>query len=184
MSREEIRENVFDVVIIGGGPAGLTAGLYAARADLRTLCIEGGSTVSQISVTDLVENYPGIEAIGGFDLVDRMRSQAVRFGARFTSGDVVSVEKERIGDVDGWSVKTAGDNFTTLAVIAATGANWRKLGVVGEEAFIGKGVSFCATCDGPFYRDREVVVVGGGDTAVQEALYLTRFAKKVTKRVR
>ena len=180
MSGVEIPENVFDVVIIGGGPAGLTAGLYAARADLKTLCIEGGSTVSQISVTDLVENYPGIEAIGGFDLVDRMRSQAGHFGVQFSSGDVVSVEKERIGDIDGWRVKTTGDGFRSLAVIIATGANWRKLGVTGEETLIGKGVSFCATCDGPFFRDREVVVVGGGDTAVQEALYLTRFAKKVT----
>ena len=180
MSGVGIRENVFDVVIIGGGPAGLTAGLYAARADLKTICIEGGSTASQISVTDLVENYPGVEAIGGFDLADRMRSQAGHFGVQFSSGDVVSVEKERIGDIDGWRVKTTGDGFNALAVIIATGANWRKLGVTGEEAFIGKGVSFCATCDGPFYRDRDVVVVGGGDTAVQEALYLTRFAKKVT----
>jgi thioredoxin reductase (NADPH) len=180
MSGVEIPENVFDVVIIGGGPAGLTAGLYAARADMKTLCIEGSSTVSQISVTDLVENYPGIEEIGGFDLVDRMRNQAGHFGVQFSSGDVVSVEKERIGDIDGWRVKTTGNGFRSLAVIIATGANWRKLGVTGEEAFIGKGVSFCATCDGPFYRDREVVVVGGGDTAVQEALYLTRFAKKVT----
>jgi thioredoxin reductase (NADPH) len=180
MGGVEIPEDVFDVVIIGGGPAGLTAGLYAARADLKTLCIEGGSTASQISVTDLVENYPGIEAIGGFDLVDRMRSQAGHFGVQFSSGDVLSVEKERIGDIDGWRVKTTGDGFSSLALIIATGAHWRKLGVTGEEAFIGKGVSFCATCDGPFYRDREVVVVGGGDTAVQEALYLTRFAKRVT----
>ena len=180
MGGVEIPENVFDVVIIGGGPAGLTAGLYTARADLNTLCIEGGSTASQISVTDLVENYPGIEAIGGLDLVDRMRSQAGHFGVQFSSGDVVSVKKERIGDIDGWRVKTTGDGFISLAVIIATGANWRKLGITGEETFIGKGVSFCATCDGPFYRDREVVVVGGGDTAVQEALYLTRFAKKVT----
>jgi thioredoxin reductase (NADPH) len=180
MSGTEIPGHVFDVVIIGGGPAGLTAGLYAARADMKTLCIEGDSSVSQISVTDLVENYPGIDAIGGFELVDRMRNQAARFGARFASGDVASVEKERIGGFDGWRVKTAGDGFTALAVIVATGANWRKLGVPGEEDLIGKGVSFCATCDGPFYRDREVVVVGGGDTAVQEALFLTRFAKKVT----
>ncbi|MCX5834598.1 MAG: thioredoxin-disulfide reductase [Deltaproteobacteria bacterium] len=180
MSGAEIPANLFDVVIIGGGPAGLTAGIYAARADLKTLCIEGGSTASQISVTDLVENYPGIEAIGGFELADRMRNQAGHFGVQFASGDVVTIEKARIGDVDGWHVKTTGDGFTALAVIIATGANWRKLGVTGEEAFIGKGVSFCATCDGPFYRDREVVVVGGGDTAVQEALYLTRFAKKVT----
>jgi len=180
MSGVEIPENVFDVIIIGGGPGGLTAGLYAARADLKTLCIEGGSTVSQISVTDLVENYPGIDEIGGFELVDRMRSQAGRFGARFTSGDVVSVEKGRVGAIDGWRVKTADNAFTSLAVIVATGADWRRLGVTGEEAFIGKGVSFCATCDGPFYRDREVVVVGGGDTAVQEAIYLTKFAKKVT----
>ncbi len=173
-------ESAFDIVVIGGGPAGLTAALYAARADMKTLCIEGGSTVSQISVTDLVENYPGIEGIGGFELVERMRNQAARFGALFASGDVVSIEREDVGDFNGWCVKTAGDRFTTLAVIIATGANWRKLGVAGEEALIGKGVSFCATCDGPFYRDREVVVVGGGDTAVQEALYLTRFARKVT----
>lgn len=180
MSTVPIPENVFDVVVIGGGPAGLTAGLYAARADMKTLCIEGGSTVSQIAVTDLVENYPGIEEIGGSELVDRIRNQAARFGVQFTSGDVASIERESIGDLDGWRVKTEDDIFTTLAVIVATGANWRRLGVAGEETLIGKGVSFCATCDGPFYRDREVVVVGGGDTAVQEALFLTRFAKKVT----
>ena len=173
-------DNDWDLVIIGGGPAGLTAGLYAARADLRTLCIEGGSTVSQISVTDLVENYPGISEIGGFELVDRMRNQAQNFGLKFASADVLSVRPGKAGDHEGWQVITGGETYTALAVIVATGANWRKLGVPGEEALMGKGVSFCATCDGPFYRDREVVVVGGGDTAVQEALFLTKFAKKVT----
>jgi thioredoxin reductase (NADPH) len=171
----------FDVVIIGGGPAGLTAGMYAARANLRVVAIAGDSTVSQITVTDHIENYPGIpEGINGFDLAERLKAQAVQFGLETASGDVKSVVKKRWGSLDGWEV-TAGDKrYGALAVIIATGADWRRLGVPGEERFIGKGVSFCATCDGPFYKNREVAVVGGGDTAIQEAIYLTRFAKKVT----
>ena len=181
MDEQTVSTPPYDVVIIGGGPAGLTAGMYAARADLRTLAIEGGSTVSQITVTDLIENYPGIpDGIIGSDLVDRLKKQAVQFGLKTASGDVTAVTKKRWGETDGWEI-TAGDmRYGTLSVIIATGANWRRLGAAGEERFIGKGVSFCATCDGPFYRNREVAVVGGGDTAIQEALYLTRFAKKVT----
>jgi thioredoxin reductase (NADPH) len=181
MAEETVSNLPYDVVIIGGGPAGFTAGMYAARADLRTLAIEGGSTVSQITVTDLIENYPGIpDGIIGSDLVDRMKKQAVQFGLKTASGDVTAVTKKRWGDTDGWEIAAGDMRYGTLSVIIATGANWRRLGAAGEERFIGKGVSFCATCDGPFYRNREVAVVGGGDTAIQEALYLTRFAKKVT----
>jgi thioredoxin reductase (NADPH) len=181
MDEQTVSNPPYDIVIIGGGPAGLTAGMYAARADLRTLAIEGGSTVSQITVTDLIENYPGIpDGIIGADLVDRLKKQAVQFGLKTASGDVTAVTKKRWGETDGWEIAAGDMRYGTLSVIIATGANWRRIGAAGEERFIGKGVSFCATCDGPFYRNREVAVVGGGDTAIQEALYLTRFAKKVT----
>jgi len=156
--------------------------MYAARADLRTLAIEGGSTVSQITATDVIENYPGIPGgANGLELVERFKAQAVGFGLETASGDVTSVTRKRFGDREGWEI-VAGEQqrYGALAVIIATGAAWRHLGVPGEERFIGRGVSFCATCDAPLFRNREVAVVGGGDTAIQEALYLTRFAKKVT----
>ncbi|MFZ3115132.1 MAG: thioredoxin-disulfide reductase [Syntrophales bacterium] len=171
---------VYDTVIIGAGPAGFTAGLYAARAGLKTLLLEGATTVSQITMTDLVENYPGIpEGINGFELVQLFRKQAESFGMEVVSGDVTSLITEQHHGQNVWKVK-AGKEFRALSIIVATGANWRKIGVPGEDAFIGRGVSYCATCDGPFYRNKEVVVVGGGDTAVQEAIFLTRFASQVT----
>ncbi|SEM81737.1 thioredoxin reductase (NADPH) [Syntrophus gentianae] len=176
-------ESRYDVVIIGGGPAGLTAGLYASRGGLKSLLLEGESSVSQITVTDLVENYPGFpEGINGYDLVERFKTQTRQFGLTIVTDDVrvVCREQQAPGGEESWIVQGNRGAYSTLAVILATGANWRHLGVPGEEAFAGKGVSYCATCDGPFYRDREVVVVGGGDTAVQEALFLTRFARKVT----
>jgi len=175
-------ESCYDVVIVGGGPAGLTAGLYASRGGLKTLLLEGESSVSQITVTDLVENYPGFpEGVNGYDLVERFKAQARRLKKTVQADDVRAVSRGP-GDSEstgGWIVTGKG-TYQGLAVIVATGANWRRLGVPGEEAFAGKGVSYCATCDGPFYRDREVVVIGGGDTAVQEALFLTKFARKVT----
>jgi thioredoxin reductase (NADPH) len=181
MAGEQVSERPYDVVIIGGGPAGLTAGMYAARANLRTLAIAGDSTVSQITMTDFIENYPGIpEGINGFDLDGRFRKQAVQFGLETASGDVTAIIGKRLGNYDGWEIVAGEGRYGALAVIIATGATWRRLGVPGEERFIGKGVSFCATCDAPFYRDREVAVVGGGDTAIQEAIFLTKFAKKVT----
>ena len=181
MAEQTVSNPPYDVVIIGGGPAGLTAGMYAARADLRTLAIEGGSTVSQITVTDLIENYPGIPGgVNGFELVERFKAQAVGFGLETASGDVTAVTKKRWGETDGWEIAAGEQRYGALSVIIATGAAWRHLGVPGEERFIGRGVSFCATCDAPLFRNREVAVVGGGDTAIQEALYLTRFAKKVT----
>ena len=181
MAEEAVSGQPYDLVIIGGGPAGLTAGMYASRAALRTLAIEGGSTVSQITMTDLIENYPGIpEGANGYDLIERLRKQAVQFGLETVAGDVAAVTKKKIGDLDGWEIAAGGRSYGALAVILATGATWRRLGVPGEDRFIGKGVSFCATCDAPFYRNRSVAVVGGGDTAIQEAIFLTRFAKKVT----
>lgn len=181
MAEEPVSSALYDVVIIGGGPAGLTAGMYAARASLRTLAIVGESTASQVTVTDHIENYPGIpEGINGFDLAERFKAQALQFGLQTASGDVTAVARKGRGAHDGWEITAGGLTYGALAVIIATGANWRRLGVPGEERFIGKGVSFCATCDGPFYKNREVAVVGGGDTAIQEAIYLTRFAKKVT----
>jgi thioredoxin reductase (NADPH) len=179
MTQANLPEYDYDVMIIGGGPAGYTAGIYAARAALKTLLIEGAGTVSQITITDLIENYPGIpDGINGFELMQLFKKQAQKFGLEILPRDVTAVRKILDQPVI-WEV-TAGDKvYTTLSLIAASGAMWRSLGVPGESEFAGKGVSYCATCDGPFYRNRDVMVVGGGDTAIQEALFLTHFAKKV-----
>lgn len=166
----------YDLVIIGGGPAGLAAGLYAARARLRTVMIEKIVPGGQVVTTDWVENYPGFpEGISGPDLVQKMTEQVKRFN--------LNMETNEVSDLDfSEPIKTIALNdktITTHTIIIATGASPRKLGISGEEAFWGKGVSTCATCDGPFYRDRAVVAVGGGDTAVQESLFLTKFARKI-----
>jgi len=180
MSEKKLPGGAYDVIIIGGGPGGLTAGLYAARASFKTLLVESGMVMSQITVTHLVENYPGVPDIGGYELVETFKEQAKKFGLETTYGAVSGLEKTQIAGMPGWRVKTDAGSFEALSVIVATGANWRKIGVPGEAEFTGRGVSYCATCDGPFYRDREVVVIGGGDTAVQEALFLTNFASRVT----
>lgn len=170
-------EEAYDVVIVGGGPAGLTAGIYAGRAQLKTLIIEKGLPGGQIAQTDEVENYPGFpEGISGGELAARMVQQAEKFGAQLTMDEVQGIEKTP----EGFLVRGYERTYRARVVILATGANPRKLGVPGEEKFYGRGVSTCATCDGYFYRDKEVVVVGGGDAAVEEGLFLTRFARKVT----
>ncbi len=168
---------IVDVLIIGGGPAGLTAGLYAARARLTTLLIESYTVPSQAVITDLIENYPGLpEGINGFELMARFKKQAEQFGLKSIAEDVTTIEKDR----DRWKV-TAGDTvYNARSIIIATGARAKELGVPGETKFRGKGVSYCAVCDGALFKDKEIVVVGGGDTAVEEALFLTKFAKKVT----
>ncbi|HPK54588.1 MAG TPA: thioredoxin-disulfide reductase [Smithellaceae bacterium] len=170
----------YDIIIIGGGPAGFTAGIYAARAGLKTLLLEGASSVSQITITDLIENYPGIpEGIDGFALMEIFKNQARKFGLEVMTADALAISKTASADAL-WIVATGSKSFKTLSIIAATGAQWRKLGIPGEAEFAGRGVSYCATCDGPFYRNREVAVIGGGDSAIQEALFLTHFASKVT----
>lgn len=168
----------YDVVIIGGGPAGLTAAIYAGRAELKTLVIEKGLPGGQIAQTEEVENYPGFpEPISGMELAQRMTQQAERFGATIEMDEVQSVRPQPEG---GFKVQAYGGEYQARAVIIATGANPRKLGIPGEEQFWGKGVSTCATCDGFFYRGKKVVVIGGGDAAVEEGLFLTRFADEVT----
>lgn len=180
MNITKLPEYDYDIIIIGGGPAGYTAGIYAARAGMKTLLLEGEVTVSQITITDLIENYPGIpDGMNGFDLMQLFKNQALKFGLEILNKDASSISKDDSAPAV-WVVHTGGKSFKTLSIIAATGAQWRKLGVPGETEYAGKGVSYCATCDGPFYRNREVIVVGGGDSAIQEALFLTHFANRVT----
>lgn len=168
----------FQLVIVGGGPAGLTAGLYAARSRLTTLLLDKGAVGGQVLTTDWIDNYPGFpEGISGFDLIDRMAAQAARFGLETRTAPVSSMDLA--GPVKTIFLEQA-DPITSQAVIIATGASPNTLGIPGEEELTGKGVSYCATCDGPFFRDQEIAVVGGGDTAVQEADHLTKFARKVT----
>lgn len=177
MVSSKLPEYDYDMIIIGGGPAGFTCGIYAARAGLKVLLLEGSSTVSQITITDLIENYPGIpDGMNGFDLMQLFKNQALKFGLEIMTKDVAEITPAP----PLWSVSTGGKNFRTLCIVAATGAQWRKLEVTGETEFAGRGVSYCATCDGPFYRNKPVIVVGGGDSAIQEALFLTHFASRVT----
>ncbi len=168
----------YQLIIIGGGPAGLTAGLYAARGRLKVLLVEKGATGGQVLVTDWLDNYPGfVEGVSGFDLMEKMTAHADRFGlekrfAAITALDLAGENKS--------VVLENGEVLTTKTILLCTGAKPRKLNVPGEYEWTGKGVSYCATCDGPFYRNQEVAVVGGGNTALQEALHLTKFAAKVT----
>jgi thioredoxin reductase (NADPH) len=165
------------VIVIGSGPAGITAALYAARAALDPLVITGSQLGGQISITNEVENYPGFpEGTTGPELVDLMQKQAERFGARLLIDEVTEVDFTKGSP---FVVKTHGDTFEADSVIVAVGASPRRLGVPGEENLIGRGVSFCATCDGFFFREKDVVVVGGGDSAMEEALFLTRFVNHV-----
>ena len=168
----------YELIIIGGGPAGLTAGMYAARARLKTLLIEKGALGGQVLVTDWVDNYPGfVEGCSGFDLIDKMTAHADRFGLEKKIATVASLELEGIVKK---IILEDGSTLTARTVILCTGARPNKLDIPGELEFSGKGVSYCATCDGPFYRNQHVVVSGGGNTAIQEALYLTKFCSKVS----
>jgi len=171
---------IYDIAIIGGGPGGLTAGIYGARAGLRTLILEKlPSPGGQVITTDVVENYPGFaEPIEGYELAGRMQAQATKFGAEIRSAEVSGIDIDPEEDLKLLSL--GSESISAHAVIIATGAEHKRLGVPGEDRFWGRGISCCATCDGMFYRDKHVVVVGGGDTAVKEAIFLTRFASKIT----
>lgn len=166
----------YEVIIVGGGPAGLAAGLYCKRAALKTVLFEKGLLGGQIAISKDVENYPGVEGITGFDLAEKMIHHARTFGLEIIQQEVAAVN----AGSDLHSVRLAnGDLFRTVALILAAGGSVRKLGIPGEAEYLGSGVSYCATCDGFFFRDKTVVVVGGGDTAVEEALYLSKITRKV-----
>ncbi|MBU8848289.1 MAG: thioredoxin-disulfide reductase [Desulfobacterales bacterium] len=165
----------YDLVIIGAGPAGLTAGIYAARARMNVLLLEKVVPGGQILVTDWIENYPGFpEGISGFDLAEKMKTQAEELGLKIETAEVYSLNLSK----ESKEIVLKDRSITAKSLIIASGASPRKLGI-GEDKFMGKGISFCATCDAPFFKDKTVVAIGGGDTAVQEAIYLTKFANKV-----
>ncbi|PEX89928.1 thioredoxin-disulfide reductase [Bacillus cereus] len=169
-------EKIYDVIIIGAGPAGMTAAVYTSRANLSTLMLERGIPGGQMANTEDVENYPGYESILGPDLSNKMFEHAKKFGAEYAYGDVKEV-------IDGKEYKTiiAGKKeYKTRAIIVASGAEYKKIGVPGEAELGGRGVSYCAVCDGAFFKEKELVVIGGGDSAVEEGVFLTRFASKVT----
>ena len=167
----------YDAVIIGGGPAGLTAALYASRARLKTLVIESMTVPGQAILTDSIENFPGFPgAINGFKLIEKFKEQARHFSAELVTGDVKKIE----GFEKGFKVVLEKRAYSSLSVIIATGARPKKINIPGEERLTGRGVSYCATCDGALYKDKNVAVLGGGNSAVEEALFLTRFAKKVS----
>jgi thioredoxin reductase (NADPH) len=165
-----------DLIIIGSGPAALTAAIYAGRANLAPLVISGKDLGGNMALTDRVENYPGFpEGIGGFELAQLMERQAKRFGTHVVMDEVVAVDLRG----DPFEIRTHGASHHGKALIIASGRSPRRLGVPGEDEFAGRGVSFCATCDGYFYKDQRVIVVGGGDAATKEALFLTKFASEV-----
>ncbi len=179
MEEKKFAENIYDILIIGGGPAGLTAGLYASRARKKTVLLESLSVMGQAQMTDVIENYPGIERTGGFELIENMKKQARAFGLSCEGGTVTNIfSREEKGTVI-WQAETDSGTREALSLIVASGACPKKLEIPGEEEFSGRGVSYCGTCDAAFFRDKDVVVVGGGNTAVEEAIFLTKFAKKV-----
>lgn len=169
-------EKIYDVIIIGAGPAGLTAAVYTSRANLTTLMLERGAPGGQMATTEDIENYPGFDHILGPDLSAKMFDHARKFGADYAYGDVTDIS-------DGKEYKTifcGEQQYKARTIIITTGAEYRKMGIPGETELTGSGVSYCAVCDGAFFRGKEVIVAGGGDSAVEEGAYLTRFADKVT----
>ncbi len=169
-------ERIYDVIIAGAGPAGMTAAVYTSRANLDTLMLERGVPGGQMANTEEVENYPGYDHILGPDLSNKMFDHAKKFGAEYAYGDI----KEVIDGKEYKTIKAGNKEFKTRALIIGTGAQYKELGIPGEKELGGRGVSYCAVCDGAFFKNKELVVVGGGDSAVEEGVYLTRFASKVT----
>ncbi|MCX7959281.1 MAG: thioredoxin-disulfide reductase [Deltaproteobacteria bacterium] len=174
--RPEQSDNIRNLIILGGGPAGLTAAIYSARAMLKPLLLESGVMGGQAAITDILENYPGFpDGIGGAKLSELFEKQAKKFGTEIVMDEISSVREE-----DGiFLIKGYDTEYKGKSLIIATGASYKRLGAKGEEEFIGRGISFCATCDGAFFKDAKIAVVGGGDSAVKEAIFLTRFAREV-----
>ena len=173
--------DIYDIMIAGGGPAGLTAGIYSARARMKTLLLEKMICGGQVLMADLIENFPGFPCgTNGPELADLMLKQAGAAGLEISTREVKKITLKK-DEKDPFVIETAeGDTFKALSVIISTGAKWNALGVPGEERLRGRGVSYCATCDGPLFKNKDIVVVGGGDTALGDAIFLTRFANKVT----
>ncbi|MCF2649733.1 MULTISPECIES: thioredoxin-disulfide reductase [Bacillaceae] len=169
-------EKIYDVVIIGAGPAGMTAAVYTSRANLSTLMIERGIPGGQMANTEEVENFPGFESILGPDLSNKMFNHAKKFGAEYAYGDI----KEIVDGKEYKTVKAGSKEFKARSIIISTGAEYKKVGVPGEKELGGRGVSYCAVCDGAFFKNKRLFVIGGGDSAVEEGVYLTRFASQVT----
>ncbi len=176
MMEKELQDKIYDVIVIGAGPGGMTAALYASRSNLSTLILERGAPGGQLINTAEVENYAGFKSIKGPDLAAKMYEGATQFGAEYTFGDVRQI-------IDGKEYKqviTSNKIFKTRSVVISTGAEHKKIGIPGEDTLNGRGVSYCAVCDGAFFRDRPLAVIGGGDSAVEEGTYLTQFASEVT----
>lgn len=174
-------KKIHDLVIVGAGPAALSAAIYTCREDIDTLLFEKGAIGGLAAVTDWVDNYPGFEkGIAGLDLSEAMRKQAERFGANIELGEVTSIKKD--GDLI--KLDTTSGEMSAKSLLVATGSEYRKIGVPGEEEYYARGVHYCATCDGAFYRDKKLVVVGGGNSAVQEGIFLTKFASHIDLLVR
>ncbi|MEH7883489.1 thioredoxin-disulfide reductase [Bacillus sp. JJ1609] len=169
-------EKIYDVIIIGAGPAGMTAAVYTSRANLSTLMLERGVPGGQMANTEEVENYPGFDHILGPELSTKMFDHAKKFGAEYAYGDV----KEVIDGKEYKTIKAGSKEYKARSIIISAGAEYKKIGVPGEQELGGRGVSYCAVCDGAFFKNKELLVVGGGDSAVEEGVYLTRFASKVT----
>jgi thioredoxin reductase (NADPH) len=170
--------NHYDTIIIGGGPAGLTAGIYLSRAKLKTLVLNQGAIGGQMVLTHEIANYPGVESISGYQLANIMKNQAKSFGTKIKSlGEITELDLQ--STIKKVTIDHA-ETFTADSVILATGGRSRTLGVVGEDTFKGRGISYCATCDGDFFTDKEIIVVGGGNSALEEAVSLTKYASKVT----
>jgi thioredoxin reductase (NADPH) len=177
--RPKATRQYFEVIIVGSGPAGLTAAIYSAREGFDTLVIERSGVGGQTGVTERIDNYPGFpEGVGGAELAESLRTHAERFGVEILSAQAVS-KITSMGDYRFVTTET-GDEYCASSIIVATGSRYRRLNVPGEEDLIGAGIHFCATCDGPFYKDREVVVVGGGNSGIEESLFLTKFVSNVT----
>jgi len=174
-------QQVFDAVIIGAGPAGLTAGLYAGRFKLKTIILERMSPGGQIILSSFIENYPGFPGgVATQELIEKMKQQVKDVEVGISMDEALGIDCLEEGVSPLYNIKGAGNNYRTRTIVIASGAAAKKLNVLGEDKFVGKGVSYCATCDGPLYRNKEVVVVGGGDRAFEEALFLTEYASKVT----
>jgi thioredoxin reductase (NADPH) len=168
--------DIYDIIIIGGGPAGLAASIYSSRSGYDTLVLEKVGFGGQVILTDFIDNYPGFpDGISGFVLHDKMVKQAEKFGMKSKMEPVTKIEKKD----DFFVITTSENSYKSLAVIIASGAKYRRLNIPGEGKFASKGVSYCATCDGPFFKEKDIYVIGGGDTALTEAMYLTKFAKSV-----